>query len=348
LTAGEFGFRDGSFRLSVVVPTFNEEAALEALLRRVVATVEHTTPDYEIVVVNDGSTDRTLPILTRAHLSNPRVKIVNFSRNFGKEAALTAGLNHATGDVVIPLDADLQHPPELIPKMVAKWRKGYDMVVAVRADRTGESATKRAAAGLFYRLMQRFSDVPIPAHAGDFRLLDRRVVDALKLLPERTRFMKGLFAWVGFRQASITFDLPPRVVGHSRWGYIKLWNFALDGIFSSTTLPLRIWTYLGFGLALAALAYMLVIIVRTLVHGIDVPGYASLAAMMLFFSGVNMIGLGILGEYVGRIFVEAKRRPQYLVRDMIGFDSAREDKPVPVTAEGTWAAGERREHRPVV
>jgi glycosyltransferase involved in cell wall biosynthesis len=198
--------------------------------------------------------------------------------------------------------------------------------------------------------MQRFSDVPIPAHAGDFRLLDRRVVDALNLLPERTRFMKGLFAWVGFRQASITFDSPPRMVGRTRWGYIKLWNFALDGIFSSTTLPLRIWTYLGFGLALAALAYMLVIILRTLIHGIDVPGYASLAAMLLFFSGVNMIGLGILGEYVGRVFVEVKRRPQYLVRDVIGFDAAPDDKHVTVPAEGTWAADERRrpKHRPVV
>jgi polyisoprenyl-phosphate glycosyltransferase len=245
LTAGESGFIDRSFRLSVVVPTFNEQPSLEALLQRVVATVEHTTPDYEIVVVNDGSTDRTLPILTMAHLSNRHIKIVNLSRNFGKEAALTAGLNHATGDVVIPLDADLQHPPELIPKMVAEWRKGYDVVAGVRADRAGESAARRAAAELFYRVMQRFSDVPIPAHAGDFRLLDRRVVDALNLLPERTRFMKGLFAWVGFRQASITFDSPPRMVGRTRWGYIKLWNFALDGIFSSTTLPLRIWTYLG-------------------------------------------------------------------------------------------------------
>jgi glycosyltransferase involved in cell wall biosynthesis len=330
------------FRLSVVVPTYNEEATLEALFRRVVATVERTTPDYEVVVVNDGSTDRTLSILSMAHLADPRIKIVNLSRNFGKEAALTAGLNYASGDIVIPLDADLQHPPELIPRMVAEWRDGYDMVVAVRADRSSESAVKRVSAELFYRMMQRISDVPIPAHAGDFRLLDRRVVEALALLPERTRFMKGLFAWVGFRQTMITFDPPPRAAGRSKWRYTKLWNFALDGIFSSTTLPIRIWTYLGVGVALAALTYMLVIVLQTLIHGIEVPGYASLAAMLLFFSGMNMIGLGILGEYVGRVFVEAKRRPQYLVRDAIGFGSAPYDKPVLVPAEGTAAADDGR------
>ena len=341
MSAGDMRPGDGSFRLSVVVPTFNEEATLGALFRRIVAIVEHATPDYEVVVVNDGSTDRTLSILTEAHISNPRVRVVNLSRNFGKEAALTAGLNYSTGDVIIPLDADLQHPPELIPKMVAKWREGYDMVVAVRADRRGESALKRASADLFYRVIQRLSDVPIPAHAGDFRLLDRQVVEALKLLPERTRFMKGLFAWVGFRQTRITFDPPPRTAGRSKWRYSKLWNFALDGIFSSTTLPLRIWTYLGFGLASVALAYMLVIVLRTLIHGIEVPGYASLAAMLLFFSGINMIGLGILGEYVGRIFVEAKRRPQYLVRDVMGFDSVPDDKLVLVPAEDTAAAGGR-------
>lgn len=332
---------DGSFRLSVVVPAFNEEANLQALFRRVVAIIEDTTPDYELIVVNDGSTDRTASILARAHHANPRIRIVNLSRNFGKEAALTAGLHYATGDVVVPLDADLQHPPELIPKMVAQWRQGYDMVVAVRADRSDESAVKRASADLFYRLMQRLSDVPMPAHAGDFRLLDRRVVDALKLLPERTRFMKGLFAWVGFRQTRIAFQPPARTAGQSKWRYSRLWNFALDGIFSSTTLPLRIWTYLGLGLSTAALTYMLVIVLRTLIHGIDVPGYASLAAMLLFFSGMNMIGLGILGEYVGRIFVEAKQRPQYLVRDLIGFDATPDDRPVLVPTEGMAAAGDQ-------
>jgi glycosyltransferase involved in cell wall biosynthesis len=343
VTAEKLSHRDGSFRLSVIVPTFNEEATVKGLLERVVATVQHISPEYEVVVVNDGSTDSTLAMLMIAHLSNPHIKIVNLSRNFGKEAALTAGLNYAIGDIVIPIDADLQHPPELIPRMVAEWRKGYDMVVAVRADRAGDSAAKRVAAALFYRVMRRLSDVPLPAHAGDFRLIDRRVVEALKLLPERTRFMKGLFAWVGFRQASIAFDPPPRLVGRSRWGYVKLWNFALDGLFSSTTLPLRIWTYLGLGLALAALAYMLVIILRTLIHGVDVPGYASLAAMLLFFSGMNMIGLGILGEYVGRLFVEAKQRPQYLVRDVIGFEP--DDKSISVLVEGTAAAGQMRTRR---
>jgi glycosyltransferase involved in cell wall biosynthesis len=334
------GRRDGAFRLSVVVPTFNEDAVLEALFQRIVAAVEKTTRDYEIVAVNDGSTDRTLTILTMSHLANRRIKIVDLSRNFGKEAALTAGLSYATGDVVIPLDADLQHPPELIPRMVAKWREGYDMVVAVRAQRTGESVVKRWAAAMFYRVMERLSDVPFPAHASDFRLLDRRVVEALKLLPEHTRFMKGLFAWIGFSQASIAFEPPPRRAGSSRWGYIKLWNLALDGLFSSTTLPLRIWTYLGLGLAVAALTYMLVIILQVLIHGIDVPGYPSLAAMLLFFSGMNMIGLGILGEYVGRVFIEAKRRPPFLVRDVIGFDEVRDERSAPARAKGTVVAGD--------
>lgn len=335
------GLRDASFRLSVVVPAFNEEATLEALFQRIVAAAEQTTSDYEVVVVNDGSTDHTLPMLTMAHLANPRIKIVNLSRNFGKEAALTAGLNYATGDVAIPLDADLQHPPELIPRMVAKWREGYDMVVAVRAQRTGESVVKRWAAAMFYRVMERLSDVPFPADAGDFRLLDRRVVEALKLLPERTRFMKGLFAWVGFRQASIAFEPPARGVGSSKWGYIKLWNFALDGLFSSTTLPLRVWTYIGLGLAVAALTYMLLIVLQALIYGVDVPGYPSLAAMLLFFSGMNMIGLGILGEYVGRVFIEAKCRPSFLVRDLIGFDGASDERrPAPARPQRTVAAGD--------
>jgi glycosyltransferase involved in cell wall biosynthesis len=336
--------RRGPFRLSLVVPVFNEERVLETFFERVLPVVEQTTTDYELVCVNDGSSDNSLAKLTLAHLCRPHIKIVDLSRNFGKEAALTAGLEYASGDAVIPLDADLQDPPELIPELVAKWREGYDMVVAVRRDRGSDSLAKRSTANLFYRVMRRLSDVPVPAHAGDFRLLDRRVVEALNLLPERTRFMKGLFAWVGFRQATIRYTRPARVAGRSKWRYWKLWNFALDGLLSSTTLPLRIWTYFGLVIAAFALSYMLFIVLRTLIYGVDVPGYASLAAMLLFFSGMNMIGLGIMGEYLGRVFIEVKQRPQFLVRRAIGFDQAPDRKGGRPPAKNV-AAGARMQQR---
>lgn len=315
--------REGDYRLSLVVPMYNEEDVLKDFFARVLPILEKFIPDYEIICVNDGSRDRTLSALAVLRLENPSIKIVDLSRNFGKEAALTAGLEYARGDAVIPLDADLQDPPELIPNLVSKWREGYDTVVAVRRDRSSDSFIKRGSADLFYRLIGRLSDFPVPANAGDFRILDRQVVAAINTLPERVRFMKGLFAWVGFHQAEITYVRPPRLVGKSKWRYWKLWNFALDGIFSSTTLPIRIWTYLGVLIAILALAYMLFIVVRTLLYGIDVPGYASLAAMLLFFSGINMLSLGILGEYIGRIFVESKCRPHYLVREVIGFDDVK-------------------------
>lgn len=312
--------RGKRFLLSLVVPMHNEEDGIEAFMTHVLPAVRQVGCDYEIVCVNDGSTDRTLERLAAARAGDPRVKIVDLARNFGKDLAMTAGIDHAEGDAVIPLDADLQDPPELIPELVAKWREGNDMVIAVRRDRRGDSLAKRLSANLFYRAIGRMSDVPIPANAGDYRIMDRCVIDALKSMPERNRFMKGIFAWVGFKQASIAFDRPARVAGVSKWSFWKLWNFALDGIFSFSTLPLRIWTYFGAIIAVFALGYAAVIIARTLVMGIDVPGYASLAVILLFFSGLNMIGLGVIGEYLGRVFIEVKNRPLYLVRDTIGFD----------------------------
>jgi polyisoprenyl-phosphate glycosyltransferase len=305
--------------LSLVVPFYNEEDGCPAFFARVVPILESLTPDYEIVCVNDGSGDRTGQLLAAEHLRNRRVKLLDLSRNFGKEQALTAGLDHARGRAVIPLDADLQDPPEVIPELVARWREGFDVVLAVRADRSSDSWLKRASARLFYRLLGRMSECPIPADVGDFRLLDRRVVEALKLLPERTRFMKGLFAWLGFRQGRVDYARAPRAAGDSKWRYWRLWNFALEGLFSFSTLPLRIWTYAGLLVALLALAFAVFVVVRTLVLGVDVPGYASIAALLCFFSGVNMIGLGIVGEYLGRVFTEVKRRPNYLVRDRLGF-----------------------------
>ncbi len=310
------------FRLSLVVPVYDEEAAIRPFLERVVPIVERVTPDYEIIWVNDGSTDRTMTLLLEQGQANRRIKIVDLTRNFGKERALTAGIDHASGDAIIPLDADLQDPPDLIPEMVEKWLQGYDMVVAIRSDRRSDTLPKRTFAQLFYRIFDYFGDVPLPANAGDFRLMDRRVVEALRQLPERTRFMKGLFAWLGFRQANITYVRARRVAGQTKWKYWQLWNLALEGIFSFTTLPLRIWTYLGLLVAISAFTYMAYIVVRTMIFGIDLPGYASMTAMILFFSGMNMIGLGMLGEYLGRVFVEVKQRPLYLVRELIGFDQA--------------------------
>ena len=314
--------------LSLVVPVYNEADGLAAFFDRVVPIAESVARSYEVICVNDGSTDDSLAVLRTARAVNPRIRIVDLARNFGKEVALTAGLEYAVGRAVVPLDADLQDPPELIPEMIAKWREGYDMVLAVRADRSADSAFKRVTARMFYRVIGRVSEVPIPSDAGDFRLMDRRVVDALKRLPERTRFMKGLFAWLGFRQATVTYTRPARVAGSSKWRLWRLWNFALEGILSFTTLPLRVWTYFGLVIAAFSLGYILLIVARTLVLGAEVPGYPSLAVMILFFSGLNMIGLGIMGEYLGRVFVEVKQRPLYLVREEIGFEPAdRRDGP---------------------
>jgi polyisoprenyl-phosphate glycosyltransferase len=306
--------------ISLVVPMHNEEAMVERFFARVAPILASITPDYEVICVDDGSHDQTVPLLLKARSADPRIRIVSLSRRFGKEAALTAGIEHASGRAVIPIDADLQDPPELLTEMVAKWREGYDTVVAVRADRSQDSALKRATAAAFYGVMKRVGDVPITPNAGDFRLLDRRVVEALKQLPERTRFMKGLFAWLGFRTAYVSYARPERAAGTTKWQYPKLWRFALEGITSFTSLPLTIWTYAGALMALFAFLYALFIIGRTLLLGTDLPGYASLVVIILFFSGLNMLGIGIIGEYLGRVFVEVKHRPLYLVGNRYGFD----------------------------
>lgn len=320
-----------NFRLSLVVAMYNEEAMVRTFFDHIVPIVAATTPDYEIVCVNDGSVDRTWELLQDEREANPKIKIVDLTRNFGKEFAMTAGIDLADGDAVIPIDADLQDTPELIGDMVAKWQEGYDMVLAVRSNRDSDSLLKRRTANAFYKTFSSMSEVPIPANAGDFRLMDRAVVEALKRMPERNRFMKGMFAWLGFKQTTLTYTRQARVAGESKWKYWRLWNFALDGILSFSTLPLRIWTYAGLLVAIVASIYMTVIIGRTLIFGVDVPGYASLTVIMLFFSGMNMIGLGVLGEYIGRIFIETKRRPLYLVRKTMGFDS----RLSPHTAEGS-------------
>jgi len=311
--------------LSLVVPIFNEADTIGLFLGRVVPIVEDLmrrrcgSLRYEIIFVDDGSTDDSAAQLIRHHKDNSAIKIVALSRNFGKDTALTAGIDHATGDAIVPIDADLQDPPEVIPQLYAKWLEGYEVVYATRADRGADGLAKRWTAGLFYRIFNVIADTPIPENAGDFRLLDRRVVEALRRLPERNRFMKGLYAWVGFRQTSVVFVRAPRIAGVSRWRYWRLWNFALDGITAFSTMPLRIWSYVGAVIAAASFAYAFFLVMRTLLYGVDVPGYASLMVAVLFLGGVNLMTLGILGEYLGRVYTEVKQRPLYLVRERVGF-----------------------------
>ena len=315
--------------LSIVVPVFNEEDVLPAFFERMATVLADICDNYEIICVDDGSSDNTPALLQIAHGRDPRIKVVRLSRNFGKEVALTAGLHLAQGDAVIPIDADLQDPPELIADMVAKWRGGAKMVLAVRAGRETDTAMKRLTAGAFYKVIRRIGDISIPDNAGDFRLMDRVVIEALKTLPERTRFNKGLFAWLGFSQAVISYSRPARAAGQSKFRYWRLWNFALEGIFSFSTVPLKIWTYLGALVAIGSIAYAALIVIKTLVYGVDVPGYASLATMQLLFSGLIMMGMGIMGEYVGRIFIEVKRRPLYLVESTLGIDPPGPDVAAP-------------------
>ena len=312
--------------LSVVVPVFNEEQAVEPFYAELLAAVAGLDVAIEVVFVDDGSSDGTRDKLRALHRRDPRVRVIAFTRNFGKEAALAAGLDHASGDVVVPIDVDLQDPPELIATLLATWREGYDVVYGVRSDRGTDTALKRATAGLFYRWFNRVAASPIPNDTGDYRLIDRRVVEALRQLPERNRFTKGLFAWVGFKSIGVPYKRQSRVAGRTRFNFWRLWVLALDGITGFSTLPLRIWTFVGLGVACLALAYGTFIVMHALVSGIDVPGYASTMAVMLFLGGIQLITLGVIGEYVSRLFIESKQRPLYLVDEEIGAGSAGKER----------------------
>ena len=313
-----------SLEISVIVPLYNESENIEHLFSRLTSVLKLLNTSSEIICINDGSRDDTLAKLIKFNQQDATIKVINLSRNFGKEIALTAGLDYARGAAIIPIDADLQDPPELIVQLIAKWREGYDVVYATRRSRRGETWLKQLTAKAFYQTLAKMSPVPIPANTGDFRLLDRKVVDAIKKLPERTRFMKGLFAWVGYKQTSILFDREPRYGGNSTWNYWKLWNFALDGITSFSFLPLKVWSYVGVIISLISLFYALFLVIRTLILGVDVPGYASLMVAILFLGGIQLITLGVLGEYLGRVYEEVKGRPLYFVREEYGFES--EDK----------------------
>lgn len=304
--------------VSLVVPVFNEQDAIKAFLERIDAVFALLAPEYEyeIVFVNDGSRDATEFAIRSAMTESRHVQLINLSRNFGKEAALSAGLDHAEGDVCIPMDVDLQDPPELIPEMLEHWQAGAKVVNARRISRKQDTWVKRTSARGFYRVFNALAEQAIPQDVGDFRLMDKQVVEVLRGMNERVRFNKALFSWVGFETQEVTFERPERHAGHSAWSYWRLWNFALDGIFSSSTLPLRIWSYTGGFLALLSFLYAAVIFVRTMMFGVDVPGYASTVILILLFGGLNLFAIGIVGEYIARIYSEVRERPLYVLRSV--------------------------------
>ena len=309
------GESDSFLNLSLVIPVFNEAEMVNLFIDRVSRVFKkHPSVSIEFLFVNDGSTDSTLEILLLLQQQDPRVKVVELSRNFGKESALSAGLQIAKGDVVVPIDVDLQDPPEIILEMIEKWRDGYEVVLGRRANRNHDSWAKRTSANWFYRVHNKIANPKLPENVGDFRLMDRCVIDALKTLPESCRFMKGLFAWVGFRTAYIEYTRAQRVAGTSKFNGWKLWNFALEGMTSFSTDPLRIWTYLGLLVSLLAFIFAIFIVFKVIILGVDVPGYASIMVAVTFLGGLQLVGIGVIGEYLGRTYIESKRRPVFLVR----------------------------------
>ncbi len=314
--------------ISIVVPFYNEGANVRALFVRLVPVLESLGMRWEILCVNDGSRDDTLLHLVEMTRRHPTVRVIDLSRNFGKEAALTAGLAHASGGAVVPMDGDLQHPPELIPDLVAKWREGFEMVSAVRRSRADQSAASRAFAKSFYWLFKRLAKIELVEGAGDFRLLDRKIVDILNQMPERNRFMKGLFAWVGFRQTSVPFDVAERAIGHSKWGFWRLLRFALAGLTAFSNFPLKVWGAVGAAISACAFVYIVIRLLRTAIYGVDVPGYESIIIAVLFLGGMQLLTLGIIGDYMGRMFDEVKGRPLYVIRAAYGMDegTARSDE----------------------
>ncbi len=301
------------YMISIVVPVYNEMEVLPEFHARISGVLDQLSLGAEVIYVNDGSDDDSLSLLNEIYEQDARVAILDLSRNFGKEIAMTAGLHKAQGEAVIVIDADLQDPPELIPQLIDEWQKGYDVIYAKRARREGESAFKKLTAHLFYRLMRSIGQIKIPEDTGDYRLLSRRAVDALNTLSEQHRFMKGLFTWIGYRQKAVIYERDPRHAGESKWNYWHLWNFAIEGITSYSSAPLKLASYLGLLTALGAFSYGIFIIIRTMLYGDPVQGYPSMIVIILFLGGVQLMSIGVLGEYVGRIFTETKRRPLYFI-----------------------------------
>ncbi|MDR0581160.1 MAG: glycosyltransferase family 2 protein [Holosporaceae bacterium] len=303
--------------LSIIVPFYNESESVDTFFETILPLLRRTKLSFEILCINDGSRDNTLDLLKNFQKKHRQIKILDFSRNFGKDAAITAGLDFAAGKCVIPMDCDLQDPPELILDMIKKWKDGFDVVLAKRVDRSEDSVAKRVTAKLFYKICNLLSDLELPENVGDFRLMDRKVTDALKTFPERQRFFKGLFAFVGYKTAIVEYKRPERRKGKTKWSYWKLWNYAIDGITSFSMFPLKISTYFGLLITLLAFARGVWIFFRTIFLGIDMPGYASLMTTMLFLGGVQLMSLGVIGEYIGRIYIESKKRPIYIIKEII-------------------------------
>lgn len=303
-------------KISILIPAYNEQEVLQALYERL-GNLAKGTPqyDFEFLFINDGSRDRTLEIIKKYAGEDDRIAYLNLSRNFGKEIAMIAGLDHVTGDATVIIDADLQDPPELIPQMITFWEQGYDDVYAKRRSRAGESWFKKITSEIFYRLLQKSTNIPIQQDTGDFRLLSRRCVEALKEFRESQRYTKGMFSWIGYKKKEILYDRDPRAAGKTKWNYLKLTDFAIDGITSFTTAPLRISTVFGVLVSFAAFIYILYLVIRTIFFGSDVAGYPSTMAVVLFLGGVQLLSLGIIGEYIGRIFNETKGRPLYFIED---------------------------------
>lgn len=311
----------------MIVPVLNEQDSILNFVTRIEDVLAPLSPaiSYEILFINDGGTDATEDSIKNLMTENSGIRLINLSRNFGKDAAMCAGFEYAAGDAVIPIDVDLQDPPEVIPEMIEKWLNGAKVINARRIDRSRDSWGKRLSASGFYRVFNLIADQPIPDNVGDFRLLDRQVVNIVRKLGERARFSKALLSWVGFQTDEVTFKRPPRVTGETTWSYWKLWNFALDGIVSSSTLPLRVWSYLGVFLSMGSFIYAIFIFIRTVIMGADTPGYASTVILILLFGGLNLLAIGTIGEYVGRIFTEVRGRPLYIIRSMHGIETERKN-----------------------
>lgn len=304
--------------ISCVVPVYNEEAVVSAFIEALSAELFELSERFEIIMVDDGSRDHTVEKII-PHTASGHVKLLALSRNFGKEIALTAGIEHASGDVVIMLDADFQHPVEVLKVFLNHWAEGYDMVYGARMDRENETWVKRQFANLFYWLMKKMTKIDMPNNAGDFRLMDRKIIEALKQFPERTRFMKGLYAWVGFKKIAVPYEVQARAAGKSSWGFSRLTELAITGITSFSDVPLRVWGWIGFIISLISMIYAIYIITVTLLYGADLPGFPTMIVAIMFFGGVQLLSVGILGEYIARIFTEVKQRPKYLLRMKEGF-----------------------------
>ena len=320
----------GQKLISIVIPVLNEAGTLDALIKRVTAVLSQLSERWEILFIDDGSTDETLARLRAIHDGDPRIAAISFSRNFGKELAIAAGLNYVRGDAAIIIDADLQHPPEVMLQFVEKWRQGYDIVYGDRVDRSTDGPFRKFYAKAFYRLFNFLSRSDIPSGAGDFRLLDRKAIDAMNRFKESSRFNKGLYSWIGFKSIGVPYQVADRIEGATKWSFRKLLRFAIDGLTSFSTLPLRVWSLLGLAISLLAIVYASVILVRTIVFGADVPGFPSIIISVMLLAGVQLISLGVLGEYLGRVYEEVKARPLFLIAEEVGVE-----KPKTPEATGT-------------